>query len=87
MSRRQTQDFCAWTGYGTAEFWEELLSNPALAKELICQYVAELGAINPTEPTSASIAAAIALVMWGARASLIPDDDLEDLFWDVKALA
>ena len=84
---RPTQDYLAWFGYGTAEFWQAVRANRFLLGELVCQYVAKVGAINPTEPTCAALAGAIVAVQFGARAATLGDHELDSIYLGVKASA
>ena len=57
-TRRPTQDWNAFPNYLTAEVWTNMQACPFLALDMLCIHLNALGLINPTEPTSALIAAA-----------------------------
>ncbi len=83
---RPLQDFCSWPSYGTASLWDEVRECPELATELMCQWVNGLGAINPTEPTSASIAAHAVAAQYGFPQCLwLSDGIVQEVYESVKA--
>ena len=85
-AQRLCQDYKAWQSFGTAKLWQEILESPELAAELLCQHISRLGLINPSERTSASLAAASLVAMHGPQAaSVIRQTELDNMFKFVKA--
>jgi len=84
-TRRSYQDYSAWPNYGTRLFWDEIETNPALAGELICQRLAQLGCINPSESCSGDITAGILVAMHGSAAgAFVTDGEVERMYHWVK---
>ena len=84
---RGRQDYTNWKVYGTAAVWSEITENPPGACEVLCQHVSKLGAINPSEPSCASLASGVALATYGASCAALSDDELDRLYKKVKATA
>ncbi len=81
------QDYHAWQGYGTAKLWADIIANPCLAPELIAQHMSKLGLVSPSEPTSAALAAAILVALYGpAAASVISNSEIQKHYDWIKAL-
>jgi hypothetical protein len=85
-SVRPLQDFCSWSAFGTAAFWQEVYDHPDLAQELMCRWVNGLGAINPNEPTSADVAAHAAAAQYGyPQCVCLSDAVVQEVYDSVKA--
>ena len=85
-TRRAMQDYTSWVGFGTAAMWADMQGTPALALEIACQHVSKLGCINPSEGTSAEVAATALVVQWGTSAlAMVSQADIDKMFADVKA--
>ena len=83
---RPLQDFLAWQSFGTAGLWQEVRENPGLASELLCQHFSLLGAINPNEPSSASLAAAALVALHGPQATpMLSKQEIDQMYKHVKA--
>jgi hypothetical protein len=83
---RPLQDFSSWPSFGTATFWHEVDRNPEIAQELMCRWVNGLGCINPTEPTSASIASHSLVAQYGFPQCLwVTNATAQDVYESVKA--
>ena len=84
---RALQDYLAWPSFGTSRLWRDVQANPSLAGELIAQHLALLGLSSPTEPTSAAVAAAIVVGIYGpAAASVIAEAEIVKWFMWFKAV-
>ena len=85
--RRAMQDYTSFPAFGTAAVWGDIAANPSLSIEVLCQHMHKLGLVNPSEPTSADIAAVALVAQWGPSASaLLAQADIDKAFSDVKAL-
>ena len=83
---RPLQDFLAWHSFGTAELWQQIRENPGLASELLCQHFSLLGAINPGEPSSASLAAAALVAEHGPQGTpMLSKQEIDQMYKHVKA--
>ena len=58
LARRSYQDWLSWSNYLCQIHWEEIKARPTLAGEIIVTQMHKLGLRNPSEQSSASIAAA-----------------------------
>ena len=68
-TNRPLQDFLAWKSFGTARLWTDIQANPSLAGELLAQHLSSLGLVAPSEPTSADVASALVVAMFGPTAA------------------
>ena len=84
-TRRGYQDYLAWSAYGTAELWGKCVANPALAGELIAQYLSKGGLKCPKETTSADVTARILAAQWGPSAMFLQDSEIEAAYNTFKA--
>ena len=84
-ARRSYQDFVAWLNYLCQYHWDEIKARPSLASEIILTQMHALGLKNPSEQTSASIAAGIAVAEHGERVRLLNQNDMTHTFLAVKA--
>ena len=84
-ARRSYQDFVAWLNYLCQYHWDEIKARPSLASEIIVTQMHALGLKNPSEQTSASIAAGIAVAEHGGRVRLLSESDMTHTFLAVKA--
>lgn len=82
---RPMQDFTAWTGYGTAQFWNTIKECPDSACELMCIHLSKLGVINASEPTSRDLASQSAVASLGAQSMVVSQESAQHLFEKVKA--
>ena len=84
--QRPMQDYLAWKSYGTGPLWAEIARNPGLSCELICQRIHELGGINLSLQSCASIAAAALVAKHSpVGVSQLADADIDDMYKTVKA--
>ena len=60
------------------------MDSPALAIEIFSVHLNQLGLILPTEPTSASIASAVAALRFGTAAPMVPQSAIDDIYQQVK---
>ena len=59
---------------------------PQLAGETICQHLAcGLGLSSPSEDTSAIVAAGVVVAMYGVKATMVPQMEVDRVFLWVKA--
>ena len=84
-NRRPLQDYTTWPNFGTRQLWSEMEQCPPMASEILCEYMHSLGLCLPTEPTSASIAAASAIAQYGNKVFWIHEGILSAIFKNVKA--
>ena len=84
-ARRSYQDFAAWVNYLCQYHWDEIKAKPTLAATIIVTQMHALGLKNPSEQTSASIAAGIAVAEHGERVRLLSESDMTHIFLAVKA--
>ena len=84
-ARRSYQDFVAWLNYLCQCHWDEIKARPSLASEIIVTQMHRLGLKNPSEQTSASIAAGIAAAEHGERVRVLSASDMTHTFLAVKA--
>ena len=84
-ARRSYQDFVAWVNYLCQCHWDEIKARPTLASEIILTQMHALGLKNPSEQTSASIAAGIAVAEHGERVRLLNQEHMTHTFLAVKA--
>ena len=84
-ARRSYQDFVAWVNYLCQCHWNDIKARPTLAAEIIVMQMHRLGLKNPSEQTSASIAAGIAVAEHGERVRLLSESDMTHIFLAVKA--
>ena len=85
-NQRPMQDYLSWKSFGTAPLWAEIAKNPGLSMELLCQRMNQLGGINLSETSCASIAAAALVAQHGAaRVNQLADADIDDMYKAVKA--
>jgi hypothetical protein len=63
--RRGYQDYASWLSFGTRTLWDKCDSAPSCALEIFAQYLHKMLLKNPAERTSADVASAIAVVMFG----------------------
>ena len=84
-ARRSYQDFVAWLNYLCQCHWDDIKARPSLASEIIVTQMHRLGLKNPSEQTSASIAAGIAVAEHGERVQVLSASDMTHLFLAVKA--
>ena len=84
-ARRSYQDFVAWLNYLCQYHWAEIKARPTLASEIILTQMHALGLKNPSEQTSASIAAGIAVAEHGERVRFLSHRDMTNTFLAVKA--
>ena len=84
-ARRSYQDFVAWVNYLCQCHWNDIKARPTLAAEIIVMQMHRLGLKNPSEQTSASIAAGIAVAEHGERVRLLNQNDMTHTFLAVKA--
>ena len=84
-ARRSYQDFAAWVNYLCQYHWDEIKAKPTLAATIIVTQMHALGLKNPSEQTSASIAAGIAVAEHGARVRVLSAKDMTHTFLFVKA--
>ena len=87
VARRGYQDFMSWQVFGTQSLWRDIRTSPALAHELIVQFLSvKLGLRNPSEQTSGDVASAIVVAMHGpVRAATMNDKDIQTMYDWVKA--
>ncbi len=86
-NHRALQDFHAWPAHDTAKLWVDIAATPCLAPELLAQHMSSLGLTNPSEPTSAHLAAAIVVAVYGpAAGSVISDMEIKKLYNWFKAV-
>ena len=84
-ARRGYQDFTHWKNYLCKEQWDEIGAKPNLAGEIIVTQMNQLGLKNPSEQTSASLAAGIAAAEHGGRVQYLSAQDMKTIFLAVKA--
>jgi hypothetical protein len=84
MGRRPYQDWNAWMHYGTEQWWADVQQMPALAAELVSQRASKGGLRNPSEVTSAGLAAGIAVLQHGLNSAALDADDLQNIFDNCK---
>ena len=84
-ARRGYQQFEAWLNYLCQHHWAEIRARPNLAGEIITTQMNKLGLKNPSEQSSAAIAAGIAAAEHGARVALLSAQDMTNIFLAVKA--
>lgn len=85
MPRRPYQDYHSWLAYGTKQWWDDVEAAPHLAMEMSCQRLRLAGLVNPSEQTSAHVAAAIACMTHGTCAPLLAQSELQKIYDNVKA--
>ena len=79
------QDWVTWRNYLFKAQWDEIALKPSLAFEIILMHMYKLGLKNPSEQTSASIAAGIAVAEHGERVRFLSHRDMTNTFLAVKA--
>ena len=80
------QDYLAWKSYGTGPLLAEIARNPGLSMELLCQRIHQLGGINLSAQSCASIAAAALVAQHGAaQVHQLADASLDEMYKAVKA--
>ena len=84
MPRRAYQDWGSWQNFGTQDWWAEVQGNPNFAGEIVLQRFCKGGLINPSEQTSADLAAGILLAEHGRNAALLPVAAIDRMFDWVK---
>ena len=85
LGRRGYQDYLSWANYLRQCDWEGIKAKPYLAGEIIVTQMHKLGLKNPSEQTSASIAAGIAVAEHGERVRFLSHRDMTNTFLAVKA--
>ena len=83
--RRNYQDWVPWRNYLCQVQWDEIAARPILAFEIIVMQMHTLGLKNPSEQTSASLAAGIAAAEHGGRVQYLSAQDMKTIFLAVKA--
>ena len=84
-ARRSMQDWVTWRNYLLKDQWDEIGLRPSLAFEIILMHMHKLGLKNPSEQTSASLAAGIAAAQHGGRVQFLSAQDMKTTFLAVKA--
>ena len=84
-ARRNYQDWAPWRNYLCQVQWDDITARPILAFEIIVMQMHTLGLKNPSEQTSASLAAGIAAAEHGGRVQYLSAQDMRTIFLAVKA--
>lgn len=84
-ARRGYQDYEYWKNYLCKGQWDEIEAKPNMAGEIIVTQMNQLGLKNPSEQTSASLAAGIAAAQHGGRVQFLSPQDMKTIFLAVKA--
>ena len=84
-ARRSYQDFAAWVNYLCQYHWDEIKAKPTLAATIIVTQMHALGLRNPSEQSSASIAAGAAAAEHGERVNSLSVTHMTHTFLAVKA--
>ena len=79
------QDWVTWRNYLCKAQWDEIALKPSLAFEIILMQMHKLGLKNPSEQTSASLAAGIAAAEHGEHVQFLSGQDMKTAFLAVKA--
>jgi hypothetical protein len=80
FNRREYQNFKKWDTYGTNAWWTRVFEDPSLASELVAQRLHTAGLVNPSEKTSADIAAGIIVLTHGTISSTLPAAECDKVF-------
>jgi len=80
FNRREYQNFKKWDTYGTNAWWTRVFEDPSLASELVAQRCHTAGLVNPSEKTSADIAAGIIVLTHGTISSTLPAAECDKVF-------
>jgi hypothetical protein len=80
FNRREYQNFKKWDTYGTNAWWTHVFEDPSLASELVAQRCHTAGLVNPSEKTSADIAAGIIVLTHGTISSTLPAAECDKVF-------
>ena len=85
LARRGYQDYLSWANYLRQRDWDDIKAKPYLAGEIIVTQMHALGLRNPSEQSSASIAAGAAAAEHGERVNSLSVTHMTHTFLAVKA--
>ena len=85
LGRRDYQDYTNWQNFLRRSQWQEIGIKPTLAAEIITTQMNALGLQNPSEQTSASIAAGIGVATYGEKVRLMSNSDMNFIYQAFKA--
>jgi hypothetical protein len=83
--RRGYQDYSTWLNFGTASLYEDIAASPNVSGELIAQHLHRLQLKNPSEQTSADVAAGILVATYGPAAGMLAQPQLQSTYDWFKA--
>ena len=85
LARRGYQDYTSWANYLYRSQWDDIDATPMAAGEIITAQMHALLLKNPSEQTSATIAAGIAVATYGHHVDKLSSRDMNTIFLTFKA--
>ena len=85
LARRGYQDYTSWANYLYRSQWDDIGATPLAAGEIITAQMHALLLKNPSEQTSATIAAGIAVATYGHHVDKLSSRDMNTIFLSFKA--